>query len=278
MQPTPLPQRGRFDGARLAVGTLTVLRVPAPGVVDARSARTAMLLAPLAGLLPATGAAVVVAAVQALGISLLVAALLALGAAALLTRGLHLDGLADTADGLAAAYDRTKALDVMRRGDVGPAGAVTLVLVVGVQAAALAQAAAQVVAHAGGPGTVRAAVALGVVVLVGLGAGRVTLPLACSRGVRAARPGGLGAAVAGSVPVPGTVLVVAASAAVAAAGTTAVGAGWLPGAAAVLAACAAAGVVLVRCTRRLGGVTGDVLGACVEVGVAAALVTLAATT
>ncbi|WP_143448622.1 adenosylcobinamide-GDP ribazoletransferase, partial [Kineosporia sp. A_224] len=202
-----MPQRGRFDGARLAVGTLTVLRVPAPGVVDARSARTAMLLAPLAGLLPATGAAVVVAAVQALGISLLVAALLALGAAALLTRGLHLDGLADTADGLAAAYDRTKALDVMRRGDVGPAGAVTLVLVVGVQAAALAQAAAQVVAHAGGPGTVRAAVALGVVVLVGLGAGRVTLPLACSRGVRAARPGGLGAAVAGSVPVPGTVLV-----------------------------------------------------------------------
>uniref|UniRef100_UPI0018E9EEE0 adenosylcobinamide-GDP ribazoletransferase n=1 Tax=Kineosporia sp. R_H_3 TaxID=1961848 RepID=UPI0018E9EEE0 len=58
----------------------------------------------------------------------------------------------------------------------------------------------------------------------------------------------------------------------------AVGAGWVPGAAAVLAACAAAGVVLVRCTRRLGGVTGDVLGACVEVGVAAALVALAATT
>uniref|UniRef100_UPI00117B9583 adenosylcobinamide-GDP ribazoletransferase n=1 Tax=Kineosporia sp. R_H_3 TaxID=1961848 RepID=UPI00117B9583 len=184
-----MPRRGRFDGARLAVGTLTVLRVPAPGVVDARSARTAMLLAPLAGLLPAAGAAAVVVGVQAAGLSLLVAALLGLGAAALLTRGLHLDGLADTADGLAAAYDRAKALDVMRRGDVGPAGAVTLVLVVGVQVAALAQAAAQVVAHAGGPGTVGAAVAVGAVVLVGLGAGRVALPLACSRGVPAARPG-----------------------------------------------------------------------------------------
>ena len=129
----------------------------------------------------------------------------------------------------------------MRRGDVGPAGAVTLALVLGVQAAALAQAAAQVVGHAGGPGTVRAAGSVGAVTLLGLGAGRVTLPLACSRGVPAARPGGLGAAVAGTVPVAGTVLLVAASTAVAAAGTTAVGAGPLPGAAAVLAACAAGG-------------------------------------
>ena len=58
---------------------------------------------------------------------------------AFLTRGLHLDGLADTADGLAASYDRQRALDVMRRGDTGPAGAATLVLVLLLQAAALAQ-------------------------------------------------------------------------------------------------------------------------------------------
>jgi len=43
----------------------------------------------------------------------------------------------------------------------------------------------------------------------------------------------------------------------------------------VAAAYAAAAVLLRRCVTRLGGVTGDVLGGCVEVAVAAALVVLA---
>jgi adenosylcobinamide-GDP ribazoletransferase len=43
----------------------------------------------------------------------------------------------------------------------------------------------------------------------------------------------------------------------------------------VAAVVVTAGVV-VRCTRRLGGITGDVLGACVELSFAAALLALAA--
>ena len=68
----------------------------------------------------------------------LVTAAVLIGVVALGSRGLHLDGLADTADGLAASYDRVKALEIMRRGNTGPIGAVALVIVVLIQIAAAA--------------------------------------------------------------------------------------------------------------------------------------------
>ena len=57
---------------------------------------------------------------------------------ALLTRGLHLDGLADTADGLGPLRDRERALQVMHQSDVGPFGVVTLVLTLLLQVACAA--------------------------------------------------------------------------------------------------------------------------------------------
>ena len=56
----------------------------------------------------------------------------------MLTGGLHLDGLADTADGLGSRRPAAAALDIMRRSDIGPMGVAALVLVLLIQVAALA--------------------------------------------------------------------------------------------------------------------------------------------
>jgi adenosylcobinamide-GDP ribazoletransferase len=259
----PHPADGRTgtlrDGVRLAVGTLTVIRVPPPGRTDRAVARVAMLLAPAVGLIPALIAGVVAWLADAAGLSSLVVAALAVASTALMTRGLHLDGLADTADGLASSYDRHQALAVMRRGDLGPAGGVTLVLVVLGQVACLAQVAAA-------PQGTSVLTALMVAVV----AGRATLPLLCVRGVPSARAAGLGATMIGAVPraAAGAVLAVTCGVAWAVAGPA--------GAAATLAASVAAGILAWRCVSRLGGLTGDVLGAGVEVGTLSALLVLAA--
>jgi adenosylcobinamide-GDP ribazoletransferase len=149
----------------------------------------------------------------------------------------------------------------MKRSDIGPFGVVTVALVLLLQVSALAQ------AEAAGHGWSAA--------VLGLVTGRLAIPLACRRGVPPARPDGLGAHVAASQPLP---LVVAAVVAVTA-GAAALGAldgmaAWRAGAAVVCGLAFA--VVLERhAVRRLGGITGDVLGGLVEVSTTAALVVVA---
>jgi adenosylcobinamide-GDP ribazoletransferase len=272
---TRLPSRaGLRDGLLLAAGTLTVVRVPPPRQVDAARAGLAMTVAPLVGALLAVPAAAVAVAARAAGTGPLVAAALAVAVLAWASGGLHLDGLADTVDGLAAARgDRGRALEVMRQGPVGPLGACALVLVLLVQVSALARCLA---AGDGAGWGVWGALALP----AAAAAGRAVLPLLCVHGVPAARAGGLGATVAGTVPRPvaaAVPLVTAALAAVA----VALAPGLLPGAGpvrvalAVLGGCLVGALLAARAAGRVGGVTGDVLGAGVEWGTTAALVLLA---
>jgi adenosylcobinamide-GDP ribazoletransferase len=239
------------DAARLALGTLTVLPVRPPRRVDGAVGGLAMTLAPLAVLPVAVTCGAVVWLGEALLAPPLLTAVAAVAVLALGSGGLHLDGLADTADGLAAPRDRAGRLQVMRSGDVGPAGAATLLLVVLVQVSALAGIVAE-----RSRSEAAAAVVLAVVV------SRVAVTLGCVRGMPAARGDGLGSAVAGSVSGPVAVLVAAGIATLAGA----VHGGH--GLAGILLAGACAGLVLLRAWRRLGGVTGDVLGACVELALA----------
>lgn len=249
------------DAWLLATGTLTAVRVPLPGRVDRSVSGLAMVLAPLAALPLGVGAALVVLVADRIGLPPLATAYVVLLTLALGTRAFHWDGLADTADGLTASYSRERSLEVMRTGPVGPAGVVAVVLVAGLQAAGLTA----VVRHEDGWWVV------GLLVC----ASRAALALACVRGVPAARADGLGVGHVGSVPTTGALAtLLVSSIAVALAGRS-LGSAW-PALAGMLVMVAVVVALLLRCVRRLGGVTGDVLGATVEVSFAV-LVLAAAT-
>lgn len=254
---------------RLSVGLLTIIPVGAIDGVDRRIARRAILLAPAVGALVALLGAVVLLGVHALApstLGALVAAVLAIAATSYLTRALHLDGLADTADALGSGKPAHDAFEIARRGDVGPFGVVTIVLVLLTQVAALA------LATTSGSGA--AALVIAVVT------GRVAIVMACMRGIPAARPDGLGALVAGTIPrsaALGGAIAWVTIAALAATWLTgpSPAAGWIVGSAAVVGALVLARVVVARAARRLDGITGDVLGAAAEIAATAALVILA---
>lgn len=248
-----------LDSWRLAVGTLTAIPVRPPSTVDRRRAAVAMVLAPLAVLPLGLAVAGVVLAGHWLGLPALVTALLAVGALILGNRAFHLDGLSDTVDGLAASYDRERSLQVMKSGTSGPAGVVAVVLVLGLQTAALAT----LVSPSG-------AVLAGVAVC----ASRAALVLCCARGVPAARADGLGETYTQSVPRLAAALVWIAVAVVLALVGAWAGLPWWRGVLAAGMAIAVVVAILTRTVRRFGGVTGDVFGASIELSLAALLVSL----
>ncbi|KPI12556.1 Cobalamin synthase, partial [Actinobacteria bacterium OK074] len=127
------------DGLRFAFGTLTVVPVRVTRW-DREAARGGMLWAPLVGVAVGAAAALCGVVLLALGAGAPLAAVCSVAVPAALTRGLHLDGLADTADGLGSGKPAEDALQIMKRSDIGPFGVVTLVFVLLGQVAALAQA------------------------------------------------------------------------------------------------------------------------------------------
>jgi adenosylcobinamide-GDP ribazoletransferase len=271
MTQAPPARQDRPWGAGLAalrdaLGLFTILPVRAAPEIGRREAARAVLWLPAVGALLAAPAAGVLLAVEAGGHSAprrLLAAALATGVLALLTGGLHLDGLADTTDGLGSRRPRDEALAIMRRSDVGPFGVAALLFTVLVQITALATV---------GPGWPGA----GAVVLAAV-TGRVAVVLATGPGSPAARSGGFGALVAAAttaqarVAAGATVLAVAAGTAAGVSGPAAA----LRAAAAVLAGLLAADLLRRIAVRRLGGMTGDVFGALIEVAGATALLALA---
>jgi adenosylcobinamide-GDP ribazoletransferase len=238
----------------LAAAGAFLTRLPIGRFVDV-DARAVAAAAPL---YPAVGAALgAVAGLVERGLSpwlppFIVAALLT-SLLAGLTGAMHLDGLADTADAL-GGRSREDSLRIMRDHVVGAFGASALVLALVLKVAVVAALIETDEVVAG----LVAACACSRAVAAPLAA---ALPYAReSRQVGVPEQIGLWRAVVG--------LLVAASIAVAAAGAA--------GAVVLLAACAVAAAAGVLYRRWLGGVTGDTLGAVVELGELAALTTAVA--
>ncbi len=129
--------RDQLRLALVAVGYMT--RLPLPGWVGHGSwgLDRAARYFPLAGLLVAAAGTLVLAGARA-GLPPLAAAGLAMAAMAALTGALHEDGMADTLDGLGGGWTRGDALRIMKDSRIGAYGAAGLVLLLGIKAAVLA--------------------------------------------------------------------------------------------------------------------------------------------
>jgi adenosylcobinamide-GDP ribazoletransferase len=236
----------------VAVRYLTIVRLPGRAPQDAKALGRAAPWFPLVGL----GIGVALAAVERVTSLLfpsLLSALLTVTAWKLLTGGLHLDGLADCLDGL-AGRDAAHRLAIMRDSRIGAFGAIGLILFLLLEIAAVAEL----------PPAVRWRALLAVPAIAR------AVPAVLARLFPAARAEGHGAAFqagARAVAAP-----IALALALVVAGGAAGSAGLLATAAALVAALALAWFMALR----LSGVTGDVLGAAIEVAELTALLTVSA--
>lgn len=245
--------RAREGGRGLASALAFLTRLPLGSAdYDGSDLSRGLVFFPLVG--AAVGASTALVAIGA-GRFLppLIAALIAVGWQTLLTGGLHLDGLADSADSY-GAHDRQRALQIMRDPAIGSFGTVAIVLDVGSKAAAIAA----LVERSDVLGPMVAATTLGSLAFLpgmalryaGGGTGRFLHDASGFQASGAIVIGGAVVAVAVGVPAVGVIAV-----------SVAVTALWSW-----------------HCERRLGGVTGDTLGAGAELIQLATLLTFIAVT
>ena len=242
---------------KVALALLTRLPMGPSGDAEAPDIARAGRVMPLAGALIGLVGAAAFWLSGGLGLPPLVSGLVAVAATILFTGAFHEDGLADTADGLGATAERARRLEIMRDSRTGTYGALALILSVGLRAAALAAIAAS------GAGAVAVA-------LISAHALARALPPAVMAWAPLARSDGLAAGAGRPEPAQAWL---------------ALGLGALialllldfgTAVAAMAAAGLAAGALVLLARARIGGYTGDVLGAIEQAGEVAVLLAAAA--
>ena len=240
---------------RHAAAFLTRLPVRPPTEAEPGSLARAAWGFPLVGVVVGAIGAAALLLLDSLGLPQGLAALGGLVAVWLVTGGLHEDGLADTADGFGGGRDRASRLAIMRDSRIGSHGAVALI--VSFLARTLALAAI---------GTADAAAAA----LIAAAALSRAAMVPAMAGLAPAQPDGL--SVHAGRPATGTVVAALILGAVAAWLWLGFGAALLGLLVALAAALAVGGLA----HRKIGGQTGDVLGAVAQTAEIAVLMALSA--
>ena len=241
-----------MTGLVVAARYLTIVPVPGPLRSSPDALGRAAPWFPVVGLGIGVALAVTERLTQVV-FPLLLAGLLTVTLWKLLTGGLHLDGLADCLDGL-GGRDAEHRLAIMRDSRIGAFGALGLILLLLLEIAAVTEMPAGVRARA---------------LLVVPAVARATPPL-LARLFRPAKQDGLGAAFGAGVgalapPIALSIALVVAIAALHALGL------------AVVAVSVSSALVVTRFfSARVSGITGDVLGAAIEIAELAGLLTVSA--
>ncbi|RPA63414.1 adenosylcobinamide-GDP ribazoletransferase [Gordonia oryzae] len=252
----------------VSLSWLTVLPVPrrfTASAPDRRLGGAVIAAVPVIGILHAAVVTLIAWGLSHTAAPAMLIGVLIVGVLAGSTRGMHLDGLADTADGLGCYGPPQRVTEVMRSGSVGPFGVATLVLVLALQVVGSATLVAQSRWWELG---------------LAIGVARVAAVVACRRALQPAHRDGFGALVAGTQRIAAVVWSVVAVAVGVVIGCLAnmvtafsITAG-LPTAATIVVMLAFTWLFSRHCARRMGGIVGDVLGAVIELATALVLVGL----
>jgi len=225
---------------RLLAALAFLTRVPIPLAFDAADVGRATLLFPLVGALLGLGSFAVARAAHRFPASIVAVVVVAFSA--LLTGGLHLDGVADSADGFGGGKTRDDVLRIMKDHAIGAYGAIALIFVIAMKLACTAQLLDE----------------WRILVLAPLLSRWASVPLC--RALPNARPSGLGKALSdhvGALEIVGATLFTSVA-------SWALG-GWR-GAVCMGAVTLSTILGALVCARRIGGITGDTLGANTELG------------
>lgn len=229
--------RKRVEELGVALALLT--RLPLPRLSDAAFARQAQSVWawPLAGLIVASLSCLLGLAALAVGLPVPVAALLVLAGQMVLTGAMHEDGLADTADGLWGGWTTQRRLDIMKDSHIGTYGVLALVTSVALRWSVLSGLLAV---------APLAVLALGAVSRAAMPALMAALPNARGGGLshQVGPPTGAGAGVAAVVALAAAAICI----------------GWMALPAAISAGMGACILGWIA-KRKIGGQTGDILGA-----------------
>ena len=229
-----------------------------PGLPDFR---TVPRMLPVAGLILALPSALFLLAGWRIGLGPFVAATLAVAVGVLMTGALHEDGLADVADGFGGGATPERRLEIMRDSRIGAYGGVALVLALALRIGALAT----LLDRTG------AAASVALVLAAVLSRVAALAPMVL---LRPARPGGLSASV--GRPSGATTGLAAGSGLALALLALPFGVP-LAGLAAMIVLALLAALATTRLAHaKVGGQTGDVVGACQQVSEIAALLALLA--